>query len=766
MNPNWILDFDQKQRKRSPPLFPSLVSSRPVACRRPKQCVPPCNARVRASAGTVRDRPPLARVEDCRRRVTIFRHNSTRATTQRPMRRDATDASSASTRVDDAPRTTAYDLARRRETASGTCGRGRRAALERALTAATRRAALDARGNTGDADGGAGLKASRDVGRDAGMATEDDERDVVAWARAHEAMDVDEEFDENASAANNANVAGSGEGTRRRLERWADESVFRNVSGKYVEFDPTPRSTIAVAYSPDGRTLASTHGDHTVKLIDTATGDVMTSLVGHDRTPWVVCFHPTNPDVLASGSLDNTVIVWDRKTGAMTARWDFGKSIASLAFLPGSDLLLVTAGHKLSSWNYRRFRHASQMNPDGNLIRREDATQVLLRTRRSLRVVHFHPTGMPFLMTAEVCDMDTTSMSVSLTRDTGDNALLGTSNYDQEGGVYVASRDAPGSSAGTRHGISEALADALHDIGTIQPHGYGSTPQDSLVTPVHARRIISQPRERLRASLGVMDRPVPVAGRQNPPMSLAQVAGRAAQAEPPAENVEAPQMQPPTDQDPCVVKLKLWEYETYTDENGDVNIKPLTELRLVLPHTVLCSEMGAHFSPCGRFIATTQACKPPVRVLFNNIMDVSARRYVCELRVYSIDGRNFGEVLCARAVKAAHCLTSIQFSPSSAHVLLAYGRRHQSLSLLMADGDTFTQVNTVIEIFDAKNMHLLRIIPSVEDEVNVACFHPRPGGGVAYGTKEGKLRLLVHADAHRSDARIASNADFTSMHQN
>jgi activator-of-BECN1-regulated-autophagy protein 1 len=247
-------------------------------------------------------------------------------------------------------------------------------------------------------------------------------------------------------------------------------------------------------------------------------------------------------------------------------------------------------------------------------------------------------------------------------------------------------------------------------------------------------------------------------------MSLAQVAGRAAQLDSTTGNVEAPQIQPPADQDPCVVKLKLWEYEAYADENGDMNIKPLTELRLVLPHTVLCSEMGAHFSPCGRFIATTQACKPPLRLSLSLMAD-SARPYICELRVYSIDGGNFGEVLCARAVKAAHCLTSIQFSPSSAHVLLAYGRRHQSLSLLMADGDTFTQVNTVIEVYDAKSMHLLRIIPSAEDEVNVACFHPRPGGGAAYGTKEGKLRLLVHADAQRSDTRIASNADFTSMHQ-
>ena len=32
-------------------------------------------------------------------------------------------------------------------------------------------------------------------------------------------------------------------------------------------------------------------------------------------------------------------------------------------------------------------------------------------------------------------------------------------------------------------------------------------------------------------------------------------------------------------------------------------------------------------------------------------------------------------------------------------------------------------------------MELVRILPSSEDEVNVACFHPSPGGGLVYGTK-------------------------------
>ena len=119
-------------------------------------------------------------------------------------------------------------------------------------------------------------------------------------------------------------------------------------------------------------------------------------------------------------------------------------------------------------------------------------------------------------------------------------------------------------------------------------------------------------------------------------------------------------------------------------------------------------------------------------------------RLVYELRVYSLEEKNFGEVLAARSVRAAHCLTSIQFSPTSEHVLLAYGRRHSSLLLLIADGGSCITVHTILEVYRISDMSLVRVLPSAEDEVNVACFHPAAGGGLAYGTKEGRLRILRH----------------------
>ncbi|KAK8944545.1 hypothetical protein KSP39_PZI007811 [Platanthera zijinensis] len=39
-----------------------------------------------------------------------------------------------------------------------------------------------------------------------------------------------------------------------------------------------------------------------------------------------------------------------------------------------------------------------------------------------------------------------------------------------------------------------------------------------------------------------------------------------------------------------------------------------------------------------------------------------------------------------------------------------------------------------LKIYRVSDMELVRVLPSAEDEVNVACFHPLPGGCLVYGT--------------------------------
>ena len=71
--------------------------------------------------------------------------------------------------------------------------------------------------------------------------------------------------------------------------------------------NPPPR-TLAKPPPPPLPVPAVPHsnsGDHTVKLISVRTGECLRTLTGHRRTPWVVRFHPKDPNILASGSLDH-----------------------------------------------------------------------------------------------------------------------------------------------------------------------------------------------------------------------------------------------------------------------------------------------------------------------------------------------------------------------------------------------------------------------------------------------------------------------------
>ena len=96
-----------------------------------------------------------------------------------------------------------------------------------------------------------------------------------------------------------------------------------------------PRSPVlAVAFSPDGRTLATAGEDSAIVLRDPATGAARARLEGHADAVTCLAFSPDG-STLASGGYDKTVRLWDAATGrprAMLrghAHWVF-----ALAFSP------------------------------------------------------------------------------------------------------------------------------------------------------------------------------------------------------------------------------------------------------------------------------------------------------------------------------------------------------------------------------------------------------------------------------------------------
>jgi activating molecule in BECN1-regulated autophagy protein 1 len=152
-------------------------------------------------------------------------------------------------------------------------------------------------------------------------------------------------------------------------------------------------STISVAFSPDAQTMASTHGDHTVKISCCSTGRLLQSLEGHPRTPWTVKYHPTDARIVASGCLGHQVRIWNwiDKACLQMVRLEF--AIISLSFHPTGKLLAVANGTRLHFWGLDSHNKDQSPAPHN---RSNVLTEIDLR--HMLRCVHFPPDGQTIIV--------------------------------------------------------------------------------------------------------------------------------------------------------------------------------------------------------------------------------------------------------------------------------------------------------------------------------------------------------------------------------
>lgn len=111
-------------------------------------------------------------------------------------------------------------------------------------------------------------------------------------------------------------------------------------------------SVNAVAFSPDGSTLASASFDNTVKLWDVKSGAEVRTLNEHKDWVLSVAFSPKG-DILASSSYDKTIIIWDRNSGDVLHQLiGHTDAVTSLAFHPKENILASGSFDKtIKLWN-------------------------------------------------------------------------------------------------------------------------------------------------------------------------------------------------------------------------------------------------------------------------------------------------------------------------------------------------------------------------------------------------------------------------------
>ncbi|MET8082094.1 caspase family protein [Streptomyces sp. NPDC005303] len=118
-------------------------------------------------------------------------------------------------------------------------------------------------------------------------------------------------------------------------------------------------AVLAVAFSPDGKTLASGGVDHTVRLWKVATGRSTATITDHTERINSVAFSPDGK-TLASGSDDKTVGLWNVSDGRpITTVTGLDASIGSVVFSPDGGTLAIVPGHPVTLWHVATERTTS-----------------------------------------------------------------------------------------------------------------------------------------------------------------------------------------------------------------------------------------------------------------------------------------------------------------------------------------------------------------------------------------------------------------------
>jgi WD40 repeat protein len=124
-------------------------------------------------------------------------------------------------------------------------------------------------------------------------------------------------------------------------------------------------TVFGLAFSPDGRTLASGSMDNTVKLWDVPTGRERLTLTGHTSRVDVVAFSPDG-SLLASGDDSGVVMLWNPATGRQRHTFRHAQAFpAALAFSP--DGMSLAAKHQgIGVWRLPGLKRRSVVKESPN----------------------------------------------------------------------------------------------------------------------------------------------------------------------------------------------------------------------------------------------------------------------------------------------------------------------------------------------------------------------------------------------------------------
>jgi len=100
------------------------------------------------------------------------------------------------------------------------------------------------------------------------------------------------------------------------------------------------RSLTQIKYNRDGDLLFSTAKDHVVCAWYSANGERLGTYKGHQGALWTVDVDATTT-LLATGAADNTIKLWEVRTGVCLKTWNFPTAVKRVEFSDDGTLLLA-----------------------------------------------------------------------------------------------------------------------------------------------------------------------------------------------------------------------------------------------------------------------------------------------------------------------------------------------------------------------------------------------------------------------------------------